>query len=314
MNSEAQRERSPVLLLWGEDPFVLREAALQHLGGLRPTEVDAADWQGSELQDLSTPSLFGEPRALLVTDCRSLPKEALAALAAYLSAPDSASPLVLCCTTAERGKVPAALQKLVEPVGEVRQVQVGRKDVEPWLVARASAGDSELSGPGARALVDVIGADAGQLAAGLQQLIDAYPGRRITPAEVHAQFRGLGEQKTWDLCDRAFAKDLPGAIRSLRSIEEAGDDALMVLGGIAARLRDLLKVRSLPDSLPPARVAKEAGLRFEWQARRYQQQARNYSMDDLVTLHERVGEADRALKSGASGTVVMPVLIAAIAA
>ena len=46
----------------------------------------------------------------------------------------------------------------------------------------------------------------------------------ITPQIVAQQFRGLGEQKVWDLCDRAFSKDLPGAIRSLKSIEAGGDD------------------------------------------------------------------------------------------
>ena len=87
----------------------------------------------------------------------------------------------------------------------------------------------------------------------------------------------------------------------------------MVLGGIAARLRDLLKVRSLPDRMPPAQVAKEAGLRFDWQARRYQQQARNFSMEQLVELHDRVTEVDRALKSGSTGDIVMPTLVTAIA-
>ncbi len=304
----------PVILLWGEDAFLLREAALQLLGDLRATEVDAGEWQGGELQDLATPSLFGEPRALLVTDCRSLPKDALGELAAYLSAPDPDAPLVLACTTAERGKPPAALVKIVEPVGEVRQVQIQRKELEPWLVQRAKAAGLELTPPAARALVETLGEDIGQLAAAVEQLTGAFQGQQITPALIHAQFRGLGEQKSWDLCDRAFGKDLPGAIRSLRSIEEGGDDALMVLGAIAARLRDLMRVRALPDRLPPAQLAKQAGLRFEWQARRYQQQARNFSLERLVAIHQEVAETDRALKSGAPGEVVMPVLIASIAA
>jgi DNA polymerase-3 subunit delta len=304
----------PVMLLWGEDAFLLREAALQLLGNLRATEVDAGEWQGGELQDLATPSLFGEPRALLVTDCRSLPKDALGELAVYLSAPDPDAPLVLACTTAERGKPPAALVKIVEPVGEVRQVQIQRKELEPWLVQRAKAAGLELTPPGARALVDTLGEDIGQLAAAVEQLTGAFQGQQVTPALIHTQFRGLGEQKSWDLCDRAFGKDLPGAIRSLRSIEEGGDDALMVLGAIAARLRDLMRVRALPDRLPPAQLAKQAGLRFEWQARRYQQQARNFSLERLVAIHQEVAETDRALKSGAPGEVVMPVLIASIAA
>jgi hypothetical protein len=60
-------------------------------------------------------------------------------------------------------------------------------------------------------------------------------------------------------------------------------------------------------------VAKEAGLKFDWQARRYQQQARNFSLGELVRLHGRVTEADRAMKSGATGSVIMPALVTAIA-
>jgi DNA polymerase-3 subunit delta len=305
---------TPVVLLWGEDAFLLREVALEVLGDVRAAEVDAAEWQGTELQDLATPSLFGEPRALLVTDCRSLSKDALGAIGTYLAAPDPDAPLVLACTVAERGKPPAALQKLVQAAGEVRQVQVPRKEIEPWLVQRAKKEELDLTAPAARALVQTLGEDLGQLAAAVQQLADAFPGQKVTPSQIHQQFRGLGEQKTWDLCDRAFAKDLAGAIRALRSIEENGDEALMVLGGIAVRVRNLLRVRALPDRLAPTQVAREAGLRFEWQARRYQQQARNFTLEQLVSIHDRVADADRALKSGAPGDVVMPVLIAAIAA
>lgn len=306
--------RPPVTLLWGEDGYLVREAALALLGETKATEVDAAEWQGGELQGLATPSLFGEPRALLVNDARSLRKETVEEIARYLQSPDPDATLVLACVVAERGKVPAGLQKVVEPVGEVRKVDIAKKELEPWLVARAKDLGLELAIPGARALVETLGPEPGQLIAAIGQLQDAFAGQRVGPREVARQFRGLGEQKTWDLCDRAFGKDLPGAIRSLRAIEEGGDEALMVLGGIAARLRDLLKVRSLPDRMPPAQVAKEAGLRFDWQARRYQQQARNFSMAELVALHDRITEADRALKSGATGDVVMPTLVSSIAA
>jgi DNA polymerase-3 subunit delta len=304
---------SPVTLLWGEDAYLLRETAMALLGATKATEVDAAEWQGGELQGLATPSLFGEPRALLVNDAKSLRKETLEEIARYLEAPDPDATLVLSCLVADRGKLPAGLQKLVEPVGDVRKVDIAKRELEPWLVARAKDRGLDLAIPGARALVETLGPEPGQLVAALGQLQDVFAGQRVGAREVAQQFRGLGEQKTWDLCDRAFGKDLPGAIRSLRAIEEGGDDPLMVLGGIAARLRDLLKVRSLPDRMPPAQAAKEAGLRFDWQARRYQQQARNFSMTQLVTLHDRITEADRSLKSGATGDVVMPTLVTSIA-
>jgi DNA polymerase III subunit delta len=303
-----------VTLLWGEDEFLLRERALELLGDLRATEVDGGEWQGHELQDLATPSLFGEPRALLIADAKSLPKEAIVELAAYLASPDPDAPLVICAQVGDRAKVPAALDKLVKPVGTVAEVKIAKKDLEPWLIQRAKREGLDIAPPAVHALVETLGDEPGALVAALEQLGSAFTGTKITPQLVAQQFRGLGDQKVWDLCDRAFTKDLPGAIRSLRSIEEGRDDALMVLGGIAARLRDLMKVRALPDRMPPAEVARAAGLRFDWQARRYQQQARNYSMGQLIVLHERLVEADRAMKSGASADVVMPVLVAAIAA
>lgn len=306
-------KHASVTLLWGEDEFLLRERAFELLGELKPTEVDAAEWRGVELQDLATPSLFGEPRALLISDAKSLPKEALAELAAYVAAPDPDAPLVICAQVGDRAKVPAALDKMVKPVGQVVEVKIARKDLEPWLMQRAKREELDVTQPAIHALVETLGEEPGQLVAALRQLGSAFPGERITPQIVAKQFRGLGEQKVWDLCDHAFAKDLPGAIRSWRSIEEGRDDALMVLGGIASRLRDLMKVRALPDRMPPAELARAAGLRFDWQARRYQQQARNYSMGQLIALHERLVDADRAMKSGANADVVMPTLVAAIA-
>ena len=117
----------------------------------------------------------------------------------------------------------------------------------------------------------------------------------------------------WDLCDRAFGKDPAGAMRALRSMLEQRDDPLMILGGIASRLRDLLRVRALPERMPLTEVAKAAGLRFDWQARRYRDQARRFSIEDLVRLHARVADVDRSLKSGAEAEIVLPMLVGGIA-
>ena len=304
----------PVTLLWGEDDYLLREAALALLGDTKATEVDAAEWEGGELQSLATPSLFGEPRALLVNDAKSLRKETLDEIGRYFAAPDPDATLVLACVVAERGKVPAALQKLVESVGEVRKVDIAKKELEPWLVsagqgATGSTSRSPVRAPSSRRSArnpvswSLRSANSRTLSRNNASGRARSPGssagsasrRRGTSATVHSA--------------RTFPERSGRSARSRRE----GTRRSMVLGGIAARLRDLLKVRSLPDRMPPAQVAKEAGLRFDWQARRYQQQARNFSMAQLVALHDRVTEADRALKSGATGDVVMPTLVTAIA-
>jgi DNA polymerase III subunit delta len=305
---------SPVHLLWGEDEFLLRDAALQVVGpDVQPREVEAGEWQGGETADLATPSLFGERRALVVTECRALTEEALREIGTYLSAPDPEATLVLVATVPERGKAPAALVKLVEPVGTVREVKVARKDLPAWLVQRARAREVDLAPEGAAALVETLGEEPAALEQALTQLASAFPEQRLTRDLVAQQFRGLGEQHMWDLCDKAFGRDLEGSMRSLSTMLEAREDPLLILGGIASRLRDLLRVRSLPDRMPPADLARAAGLRFEWQARRYRDQARRFSLEELVALHGEVVEADRALKSGGAGDVVLPVLVSRIA-
>jgi DNA polymerase III delta subunit len=181
------------------------------------------------------------------------------------------------------------------------------------VLQRARTKELNLAPEGAAALLDTVGPDPGALEQALDQLAAAYPNERVTADVVARQFRGLGEQHVWDLCDKAFARDLPAAMRSLRTLLEDREAGLMILGGITSRLRDLLRVKSLPDRLPPTELAKRAGLRFDWQAKRYREQARRFSIEELVALHERVTWADRALKSGATDDVVLPLVVSAIA-
>ena len=302
-----------VLLLWGEDPFLLREAATEALHGVHPAEVDGDEWVGGETSDLATPSLFGEERALLVNGCRHLNEAASRELAAYLASPAPDARLVLLCQVAERGKPPAALLKQVQPVGKVVQVAVARKDLPSWLVSRAERHGAKVAPDAARAMVEVLGEQPAALDAGLEQLARAFGGGRITREQVESQFRGLGEQKVWDLCDRLFERDAARAVRSLRSLLEAREEPLMILGGVSSRVRDLIRVKALPDRTSPAEAAKEAGLRFDWQVRRYREQARRFTMAELVAIHARIAQADRELKSGATGDVVLPVVVTEIA-
>jgi len=302
-----------VFLFWGQDAFLLREAALEAFGGVQPREVDGAEWEGGETSDLATPSLFGEPRGLLISNAKALSSEAIRELSAYLEAPDPGSPVVLVAIVGDRAKAPAALVKLVQPVGKVTEVKVQRKELPAWLVRRARGKGVDLAPDGATALVDALGEAPGAGDQAIDQLAAAFPGERLTSALVASQFRGLGEQHVWDLCDKAFAKDLPAAMRSLRTLLDDGEPGLLVLGGITSRLRDLVRVRSLPERMPPADAAKLAGLRFDWQVRRYRELAKRFTTEDLVALHERVAWADRAMKSGATDDVVLPLVVTAIA-
>ena len=307
-------EAPATAFFWGEDEFLLRDAALALLRshGVKAVEVDARQWQGGETSDLSTPSLWGDRRALLVTGCQGLPELGARELQAYVAAP---SPEAVCVLTAvTRGKNAPALAKAVQAAGGlVRQVSLRRQDLPAWVLDRARDRGVRLTSQGATALIKAMGEDPASLDQSVEQLATAFGEETVGPAEVAAQFQGLGEQQVWDLCDRAFAGRLPDALVVLRSLLADRRDALVILGGIAARVRDLIRVRAVPERMPPSEAARAAGLRFDWQLRRYREQAGRFTEEELRSLHARVVEADRALKGGVPGDVVLPTLVAAMA-
>src|SRR4051812_48265040 len=111
--SKSRSKSPPVVLFWGEDEFLLRLAAHEELAarGVRAAEVDAREWRGGETSDVATPSLWGEPRALLVTQAQALPEAGTEEVVAYVAAPSPDAVCVL--TVVSRGKNPPALAKAV---------------------------------------------------------------------------------------------------------------------------------------------------------------------------------------------------------
>lgn len=308
-------ERPPVILIWGQSSFLVRDAARELLGDARPTVVPAREWVAGATADLATPSLFGEPRAVLVTDAQDLAEEAVAEIGRYAEHPEQAAALVLAVIVGPRAKgPPRALASSLKGKAEIRRAAVERRELPGWVGARASKRHGISADPrSASALIETIGEDPAALDQALAQLAATRPGQALTAEAVREQFRGFGDRRVWELTDAAFTRNGPVALRALAGLLDAREEPLMILGSIAARLRDLLRVRSLPPRTPPAQVAKEVGLRFDWQARRFRDQAMRFTEDELGAIHDRVVEADGLLKQGGAGDVVLPIVVMSIA-
>ena len=270
-------------LLWGEDPFLLRSAAQPRLEGrgLRATEVDGSEWQGGETSDLATPSLWGERRALLITECQALPEQGGRELRAYVGAP---VPDALCVLTqVTRGKNPPAVAKVLPGGGRDGPAGGPASAGAPqWVLGPGPKGRGSRSArPPPRAHGHV-----GPETAGWTRRSNSSRRRSTVdrgPEEVRSQFRGMGEKQVWDLCDQAFTGRLPRRW-SRPGTPEGRSDPLIILGGVAARIRDLIRVRASPTAWLPAEAARAAGLRFDWQLRRYREQAGRMHVEELAEL------------------------------
>lgn len=308
------RPSDPVILIWGESDFLLREAAGRLLEGVRPTEVEGAAWRPGVTADLATASLLGDQRALLVTGLQAGPSDALDEIARYALEPNPEARLVLTYVVSPRAKgPPARVMKTLQGRARIERIAIDRKDLARWVGERARKAGVKATAAGASALVETVGEDPAVLGQSVAQIADAFPDEGLTPATVAAQFRGFGERRIFELCDAAFGGNGRDALRYLAAMLGAREQPLAILGGVAARVRDLLRVRSLPPSMPLKDVAREAGLRFDWQARRYREQAGRYDPEDLSDIHRRVVDADAQLKQGGQGDVVLTMLVTRIA-
>jgi DNA polymerase-3 subunit delta len=307
-------DAAPVVLLWGDSGYLLRQAALETFGDVEPVEIDGAAWRPGATADLATPSLLGEERGLLITGGQALPDEAVEEVARYAAQPAPEVRLVMTFLVGPRAKGPArGLLKALGQGVEVRRVAVERRDLAEWVRRRAAARGLAATPQGAQALIQTLGEDPAVLDQAVDQLASSHPEQGVTPQTVSAQFRGLGDRRIWEVCDAAFGGDLPGAMRALVGMLQGGEEPLVVLGGIASRLRDLIRVRSLPPRTPLAEVARQAGLRFDWQARRYRDQARRFTEEGLGRIHGDLVEADSAIKQGGAGDLVLARVVARIA-
>jgi DNA polymerase III subunit delta len=308
-------DRLRVSLIWGESGFLVREEAQDLFGDRRPVVIPAREWIPGSTADLATPSLFGEPRDVLVTDAQDLDGEAVEEIARYAERPEASATLVLAAIVGGRAKGPP--RSLAGPLKgrvEVRRAAVERRELPGWVAARATRVHGvSLDPKAAAALIETVGEDPAALDQALAQVAAGRAGGRITADLVRTQFRGFGDRRVWELTDAAFSRNGSGALRILTGLLAAREEPLMILGGIASRIRDLIRVRSVPPRTPAAEVARRAGLRFDWQARRFAEQARRFSEAELRAIHGRIVEADGLLKQGGAGDVVLSMVVLAIA-
>lgn len=288
----------PVYLLTGEG-FLAEEALdqVRRESGADPLSeiVFTAEASGVEIVEaLSTSSLLGGTRLVIVEDAESLKKEHADALAAYLESPSPDSVLVL--VAAGRSKLDAAAKKL----GTVIALEPPRgKKLVSWVRDRAKDHGLVLDEKAAWALVDSVGTELRDLDGALAQIASGSGDAeevRVSAADIRGAFPRLADERIYALTDAVSDRKLPAAMTTMRRLLQQGDDPLVLFGALVGQFRRLLRVRRIAD-LSSRAVADQLGMPA-WRAERLQRQARLFREDELIDAMETLALTDVELKSG----------------
>jgi DNA polymerase-3 subunit delta len=287
---------APAYLLVGEQ-FLADEALdkLRAEAGTDPlSEVafDATAAPAELVEALSTPSLLGGARLVVVRDAQDLKKQQADALSGYLESPTSSAVLVLIATG--RTKLDAAIKK----IGGVVSLDApkGRR-LLTWIKQRAQVVDVKVDDRAGWALIDAVGTELRDLDAALSQLSIALgPGAKVGAKEVRGAFPRLADERIYAFTDAVGDRKLPVAMGALRRLLEQGDDPLMLFGSLTAHVRRLLRARRYADQSAGA-VGDALGLPG-WRAERLQRQSRQFREEELVAAMGVLADTDVEMKGG----------------
>ena len=255
-------------------------------------DVLAADLSAAELLELSSPSLFGEARIVVVRAVQDAPKELAAAL---LSLAEAGEDVALVVTHAGGAKGKALLEGLKGAgarVVEVPKIRTGR-DREQFVLDEVSAAGGTIDRDAAADLVASIGGDLRELATACTQLV-ADCGHHVQAEHIAAYYRGRAESTGFAVADRACEGDVASALETLRWAFATGVDPVLISAALASNLRTLGVVasagRGSPDSL-----AGQLGMPA-WKIRRAQGWLKRWRPEALAEAVAAVAAADAGIK------------------
>ena len=286
-------------LVVGDEEFLVARAvrtALDAAGGEAEIhEVAAGELDPAALAEMTSPSLFGDTRSVVVRAVQDASKELVAALVELATSELDAALVVVHAGGAKGKATLEALRGAGARVVEVAKVRTAR-DREQFVADEVRLAGGTISREAVTDLVAAVGGDVRELATACVQLV-ADVGPKITAEHVAAYYRGRAESTGYAVADRAVEGEVAGALETLRWALATGVDPVLVSSSLAANLRTIAAVasagRGSPDSLagPLAMPA--------WKIRRAQGWVRRWKPEALVEAVQAVATADADIKGAA---------------
>lgn len=297
-------EPAPIVLVTGPETLLaersirsLREQLRAADPSLEVSDIDAGQYAPGELLTLASPSLFGEPRLIRVSQVEKCTDAFLDEAIAYLNAPADDTVVVLRHGGGVRGK------KLLDAIrsgtgGGVEIVCAELKrdsDKLDFASAEFRSAKRKATAGAVRALVSAFSDDLAELAAACRQLISDTDGD-ITEAVVDRYYAGRSEVTAFAVADAAIAGHLGEALGLMRHALASGSDPVPMVAAFAMKVRTMAKLAGARGSSND--LARAFGLQA-WQVDRAKRDLQGWTDEGLARAISSLAAADAQVK-GAS--------------
>jgi DNA polymerase-3 subunit delta len=236
----------PVYAVFGGDHYLMRESTSAVAHAAFPgedSEASVTRFSGapttplaSVLDEVCTLPFFARRRLVIVEEADPFITKHRKGLEAYLERPSESGILLL---QAKQWLANTKLAKIVEQIGLAIDCSGPReRDLVSWLCELAlERHDVQLDLDASRLLLELVGADAGMLAAEVEKLaVYAGDAKRIEPEEI-VKLVGAGRVETiWKTLDAALDGRARVAIEHLDQLLTAGEEPTPLLAAMSVNL------------------------------------------------------------------------------
>jgi len=295
-----------VTLVTGKEEFLsertvaaVRAAVRRHDHEAELSETQAAGLSLPQLGELSAPSLFSSTRCVVVRAVENLPDESVDGLLDYAATPVDEVALVLVHGGGQKGSGLLTRLRKLAAVTEVKSEEVRVSECPGFVAAEVRAQGGAIEQEAAVALVQAIGQDLRSLSAAADQLVNDFPGEKLTEEKVKRYFGGRAEAKSFAVADAAFWGSRRPALEELRWALEGGTAPVLVTSAFAGSARGIARYLSAARGMREVDLAREVGVP-PWKVRTIRDQSRGWSEGGISRAIRTIARADADIK-GAAG-------------
>ncbi len=289
-----------VVLVSGPEEYFAAEATRKIRETLRAkhpsleiNEVDASDYQSGHLINIASPSLFAEPRLILIFSVEKCTDAFIEDGKKYLTSPAPDTTVVMRHNgSSVRGK---ALLEAIRASDACSEILCPKTDKEPerfkFVQTQFSAANRQVTDGAIRALVQAFSKDIPELAQAVAQLL-LDSSETITEDIVDRYYGGRVEADVFKVLDAALSGKEAEALFLLRHAMASGQEVISLNAGFASKIRQIARISADP------RISPAAANMSPWQLNRTRQELQGWDDEGLGKVMQALADTDAAAKGG----------------
>ncbi|AGS35466.1 hypothetical protein B841_09970 [Corynebacterium maris DSM 45190] len=284
-----------VHLILGDDEFLAERARHRILDRLGPevesTVMRAGEVTGSEIIEVSSPSLFAEDRAIVFQKTEDAGKDAADLL--LKSARDPAPGIYFLIEHSGGGRTKTLVPKFSK-IAEVHDVAAIKPSQRTgWVMQEFRAHGVRPTPDVVQALLESVGSDLRELASAIEQLIADAQGE-ITVGTVRAYYTGVAEVSGFDIADLAVTGKTSQALASTRRALQLGISPVALAAALSSKVGGIARLYSTRGG-NPKQLAGTVGM-APWLVEKTQRVARRWSGESVSQAVVLMADLDAEVK------------------